>query len=117
MVAIIRKNDLIIAGKGIGFINQEKGLIMDEKTLDITDSKGAHDNISDLKTFGNPDLWKLLCKASSQKEGWMKTTKIMDIGNDRSLIQTETQQRNPDGSYALSQAVVECVIRRKLNNG
>lgn len=59
---------------------------------------------SDLVTFGDPHVWKLLCKASSDKYGWMKTTKGMTIPKVGVLVQTETQQRNADGSYALSQS-------------
>ena len=37
--------------------------------------------MSVVKSFsvGNGDMFKLLCKASSQKEGWMKSTKAMEI--------------------------------------
>ena len=76
-----------------------------EKTLDISDSKGAQANIPDLVIFGDPDKWKLLCKASSKAEGWMKTTKVMTLKGNIHVIQTETQQKNPNGSYALSQAL------------
>jgi CRISPR/Cas system-associated protein Cas5 (RAMP superfamily) len=50
------------------------------------------------------DLFKLLSKASSEAEGWMKSTKAMNTGNGV-VIQVTTQQRNPDGSYAVAEAV------------
>lgn len=78
---------------------------MKEKTMDITEVKGAKDNISDLKVFGIGDTFKLICKASSQEEGWMKSTKAMEIINVGCVIQVTTQQRNSDGSYAVAEAL------------
>lgn len=60
----------------------------------------------DLKVVGNGDSFQLLCKASSQEEGWMKSTKAMQIDEQGGcLVQVTTQQRNPDGSYALAEAL------------
>jgi hypothetical protein len=42
------------------------------KTLDNSDISGAKINVPDIKVVGNGDSFKLLCKASSQNEGWMK---------------------------------------------
>jgi hypothetical protein len=61
------------------------------KTLDnrcVSDAKKA---TSDIKTFGNGDMWKLLGKASSESEGWMKSTKAMPAGSGV-LVQVSTQQ-------------------------
>lgn len=77
---------------------------MEEKTLDISDVKGALANISDIKVFGNGDTFKLICKASSDKQGWMKSTKGMNTGNGV-VVQVSTQQRNPDGSYSVAEAL------------
>ena len=54
---------------------------------------------------GNGDLFQLLAKASSEEEGWMKSTKAMQIGDQGCLVQVTTQQRNPDGSYAVAEAL------------
>lgn len=75
-----------------------------EKTLGNTDVNGAKKNVPDLKVFGDGDMFKLLCKASSESEGWMKSTKAMQAGDDV-VIQVTTQQRNPDGSYAIAEAL------------
>jgi hypothetical protein len=76
---------------------------MMKKTLDrVGDSETAVG--TDIKVFGNPDKWKLLCKASSESEGWMKSTKVMDVPGG-CLVQVTTQQRNPDGSYAIAEAL------------
>src|SRR3954463_12780523 len=48
-----------------------------EKTLDNSDISGARQNVPDIKVVGNGDLWQLLCKASSEREGWMKSSKAM----------------------------------------
>lgn len=77
---------------------------MEEKTLDISEVKQAKDNISDLNVYGDGDTFALLCKASSQKQGWMKSTKVCNLPNG-CLVQVSTQQRNPDGTYAVAEAL------------
>lgn len=79
--------------------------VMNEKTLHNSNVNGAHKNVPDLKVYGDGDLWRLLCKASSEVEGWMKSTKVMKVGPLGCLVQVTTQQRNPDGSYAVAEAV------------
>ena len=75
------------------------------KTLDISDIKGARANISDIKVFGDGDTFRLICKASSDEQGWMKSTKAMEIAGAGCLVQVTTQQRNPDGSYSVAEAL------------
>lgn len=75
------------------------------KSLDITDVKGAKANISDIKVFGDGDTFKLICKASSEEQGWMKSTKAMEVEGVGCVIQVTTQQRNFDGSYSLAEAL------------
>jgi len=67
--------------------------------------------ISDLEQFGNPDGWKLICKASSQSQKWMKSTKAMDIGVG-CLVQVTTQN---DGNIAEAVTFVPsiCVMESK----
>ena len=62
------------------------------KTLHNSDVSGASINVEDLKVFGNGDMFQLLCKASSQMEGWMKSTKAMEIPGVGCLVQVTTQQ-------------------------
>lgn len=64
------------------------------KSLGNTDVSGARKNVSDLVIFGEGDEWKLLSKASSKKEGWMKSTKAMAIPGVGCLVQVTTQQGN-----------------------
>jgi hypothetical protein len=92
---------------------------MTEKTLHNSDASGAKQNVSDLKIVGNGDSFQLLCKASSQNEGWMKSTKAMQV-NGGCIVQVTTQQRNPDGSYAVAEAlcfVPSVSIVADINNG
>lgn len=73
-------------------MKEKKKKMTYSKTLDITDAKGAADNIADLKRWGDPDTWKLIAKASSDKEGWMKSTKAMQIDGVGVVLQVTTQQ-------------------------
>ena len=75
------------------------------KSLGNTDINGAHKNVPDIVTFGNGDSFQLLCKASSQAEGWMKSTKAYQIDGVGCIVQVTTQQMNPDGSYAVAEAL------------
>lgn len=62
------------------------------KTLHNSTVSGAHQNVSDLVVYGNGDTFKLICKASSKQEGWMKSTKAMSIDGVGCVIQVTTQQ-------------------------
>lgn len=79
---------------------------MTEKTLGNSDINGTKQNVPDVQTFGDGDTFQLICKASSQAEGWMKSTKAMEIAGVGCVVQMETQQKNLDGSYSLSMAAV-----------
>lgn len=67
---------------------------MQNKTLDNADVAQVKAQVPDVKVVGNGDLWQLLCKASSKSEGWMKSTKAMQIGGLGCLVQVSTQQGN-----------------------
>ncbi len=74
------------------------------KTLHNSDVSGARENVKDIEVVGNGDTFQLLCKASSQAEGWMKSTKAMQVAGG-CVVQVTTQQRNDDGSYAVAEAL------------
>ena len=61
------------------------------KTLHNSEVSGAKKNVPDLIVYGDGDLFKLIAKASSKKEGWMKSTKGMDVGTGV-VVQVTTQQ-------------------------
>jgi hypothetical protein len=74
------------------FDNVIKEEVKKEKTLYNSDSSKARDNVKDIKFFGDGDTFKLISKASSQSEGWMKSTKAMEILRVGCVIQVTTQQ-------------------------
>jgi len=73
------------------------------KTLKNTDQDAAKKNVPDMVTFGG-DQFKLLSKASSEAEGWMKSTKAMEVPGLGCVVQVTTQQMSPNGQYALAEA-------------
>jgi len=77
---------------------------MEEKDLGITEVRTAKENISDLVIYGNGDTFALLCKASSRKQGFMKSSKVCNVPGG-CIVQVTTRQKNPDGSYALAEAL------------
>lgn len=62
-----------------------------KKALDVKDMNDAQKKIPDMEVVGNPGAWVLVCKASSKSQGWMKSTKAMEVGNGL-VIQVTTQQ-------------------------
>jgi len=74
------------------------------KTLHNSTVSQAKENVKDIKVVGNGDMFRLLCKASSDNEGWMKSTKAMETERG-CVVQVTTQQRNPDGSYSVAEAL------------
>lgn len=92
---------------------------MPVKSLHNTDSNGAKKNVKDIQFWGNGDTFKLISKASSENESWMKSTKAMEIIGVGCVVQTTTQQRNLDGSYSLTDAVTfvpNCGISETKND-
>jgi len=75
------------------------------KTLCNSTISKAIENVKDIRWVGNGDMFKLLCKASSEDEGWMKSTKACEIIDVGCIVQVTTQQRNPDGSYVVAEAL------------
>lgn len=62
------------------------------KTLNNSTVKQAKNQVGDLEVVGNGNMFRLLCKASSAAEGWMKSTKAMEIPGLGCLVQVTTQQ-------------------------
>ncbi|MFL0197753.1 GH25 family lysozyme [Clostridium sp. WILCCON 0269] len=77
---------------------------IEDKSLNMTDVEEVRKNISDVEVYGDEDTFALLHKASSEKQGWMKSTKICNVPGG-CIVQCATQQKNPDGSYAVAEAV------------
>lgn len=86
---------------------------MENRSLDITNMKELKDKMPDVKVHGNPGKWVCVAKASSEKYGLMKSTKVMELGYPGSpvygsLVQVTTERKNPDGSVSLAEAVTYC---------
>ena len=77
---------------------------MNKRDLNISDEHGAKANISDLQVYGDTDTFALLCKASSDSQGFSKATKVCNLPNG-CLVQVSTLQRNFDGSYSVAEAL------------
>ena len=61
------------------------------RTLGNTGFSGAERNVPDIKKSGKGDLFTLIGKAWSDDEGWMKSTKAMEITGVGCLVQVTTQ--------------------------
>lgn len=68
------------------------------KTLNNTDASSLQKNVPDVEKFGDPDRFVLICKASSERERWMRSTKAMKLPTG-CLVQVSTHQMNDDGSF------------------
>ena len=75
-----------------------------EKTLHNSDISGARESVKDIKVVGDGDMFLLLCKASSEWEGWMKSTKAMQCP-DGCVVQVTSHQRGPGGTHSIAEAV------------
>ncbi len=62
------------------------------KTLTNTTASQAKDNVKDIVFWGDGNTFKLISKASSVSEGWMKSTKAMEVEGQGCVVQVTTQQ-------------------------
>ena len=65
---------------------------MEHKPTNITTVSQAMQAVPDLEVYGNGDTFQLICKASSKKQQWMKSTKAMEIKGVGCIVQVTTQQ-------------------------
>lgn len=72
-----------------------------ERNLTNVDTATAQATTPDIVVTGNPDVWSLICKASSKNQGWMKSTKAMQLPAG-CVIQVTSEFRGADG------AIVTC---------
>lgn len=63
-----------------------------DKSYGNTTASGAKTNVKDIVFWGDGDSFKLISKASSRAERWMKSTKAMQIDGVGCVIQVTTQQ-------------------------
>jgi len=77
---------------------------MSERQLDNIDTAAATASTSDIKVKGDPDVWELVCKASSKSQGWMKSTKRMKVDGGW-LYQATTEHRSGGQVVACAEAL------------
>jgi hypothetical protein len=90
--------------QGVNFTLEKERRTMEAKSLSVTNMDEARSQVSDIQVHGDPGAWECVCKASSQAQGWTKSTKRMPVDGGW-LYQVSTQQQNSDGSYAVAEAV------------
>jgi len=79
--------------------------MLESKSLGNSDQNTTTKNVPDVVFFGDGDTFKLICKASSKKQGWMKSTKAMEIPGVGCVVQVTTQQKTHDGNYVIAEAL------------
>ena len=63
----------------------------EKKALTVESVQDAQAKVSDIKVVGNGDAFALLCKTSSESQGWMKSAKAMEVPGG-CVVQVTTQQ-------------------------
>ena len=86
-------------------VTGKSDLMQQNKSLGVTDPLSAKAKILDIAVWGDPNAWLVLAKASSESQGWMKSTKVMPVDKIGVVIQVSTQQRNSDGTYSVAEAL------------
>ena len=71
----------------------------EEKSMSNTNMDDLAETSPDVMVHGEPGKWVCVCKASSEKQGWMKSTKVMELPtwNVRPigcLVQVSTQVKD-----------------------
>jgi len=78
----------------------------ESRPMGITNPEEARSVVSDIKVVGDPDFMSVLSKASSETQGWMKSTKAREVPGLGVLVQFTNRERNPDGSVSLTDSGV-----------
>lgn len=90
--------------------------VLNPRPLDNVSPEDAKASTSDVKVVGPADVWKVISKASSASQGWMKSMKGMQVPGGV-LVQVTTQQRNPDGSFVIAEALTFVPQARLTKSG
>lgn len=85
-----------------------------KKSLDVTSVDDNKKKVSDVIVVGNPDIFQLLCKASSKEQDWMKSCKAMQVSGG-CVVQVTTQQED-NVAEALT-FVPGVVVAEDINGG
>lgn len=74
------------------FIDNLEEIGTEGKSYQNTTADRASKNVKDIVFWGDGDMFKLISKAHSKNEKWMKSTKAMEIPGVGCLVQVTTQQ-------------------------
>lgn len=70
----------------------------------VEEEPKAKEPLSDIETVGNPDMFEVLTSVNFPKEGLSRAIMAMSVRGGCVMAVT-TRQKNPDGSYAISDAL------------
>jgi len=88
---------------------------MDEGTDESTEgTEGTDASTAGLEVIGNADAFQLLCQISNEEEGWVRSTKAMELP-EGCLVQVSTQQG--DHVAEALQYIPGVYIVSDINNG
>ena len=87
--------------------------VKQKKTFNNTTAKQAKVQVNDIEFWGDGDTFKLISKASSKNEGWMKSTKAMEVSGVGCVVQVTTQQ---GGNVAEALTFVPRATIREVKN-
>jgi hypothetical protein len=76
-----------------------------DRRTDVTSTAAAKAATSDVRVTGDPDMWQLLAKAGSESEGWMRSTKALQVG-PHVILQVSERQHNANGSYTIDNDLI-----------
>lgn len=85
--------------------------MFEPKDLDNENMDQLKSKCDDVKIYGDPGKWELICKASSQKQGWMKSTKRMAVEGGH-IYQTTSEYVNSYGQVIACSDSLVFVPRR-----
>lgn len=74
------------------------------RRLDNHDMETACASTPDIQTVGDPGHWVTICKASSEEQGWIKSTKALECGVG-CLVQVTTEHRYAGKVIACAEAL------------
>lgn len=90
----------------IGYqVSRDIGVPKRLKRLNNFDLDKKSRRAKDLSVVGNANAFQLISGVSSNCEGWARSTRAMEVQGG-CIVHSSTQQRNPEGDYALSESMV-----------
>ena len=78
---------------------------MTERTLTNTSAAGAKAANPSVVFVGNRDLWHLLSEASSEAQGWIKSSKAMEIPGVGCVVRVTTREEDAMGAVSVAEAL------------